>query len=98
MTSKDRRETADHLVKTFGRWHTGDIDSEEFMGCIESRLRDLSIAEGRDGVLSAPTLYRLGCMARDAYEAQYRMGNVSLTLSAMVFRLRNDDSGDARGP
>lgn len=98
VTAEDRGKAADLLIEAFDEWHSGSIDAQELMARVEDRLRELSHEEGRDGVLSAATLCELSGLARDAYEAQYRMGNVSRILSAMVFRLRNDDSGDARGP
>ena len=98
MTSEYRGEVADLLIEAFDEWRSGSIDAEELMARVEGRLRELSHEEGRDGVLSAATLFDLSILTKDAYEVQYRMGNVSCIMSAMVFRLRNDDSGDARGP
>ena len=98
MTSGCRGEVADLLIEAFDEWRSGSIDAQELMARVEDRLRELSHEEGRDGVLSAATLFDLSILAKDAYEVQYRMGNVSRIVSAMVLRLRNGDSGDVRGP
>lgn len=98
MTSGCRGEVADLLIEAFDEWRSGSIDAQGLMARVEDRLRELSHEEGRDGVLSAATLFDLSILTKDAYEVQYRMGNVSRILSAMVLRLRNGDSGDVRGP
>lgn len=98
MTSEHRAEAADLLIEAFDEWQSGRIDAQELMARVEDRLRELSHEEGRDGVLSAATLCDLSILTKDAYEVQYRMGNVSRILSVMVFRLRNEDAYDIRGP
>lgn len=99
MTSEERREeAARYLVETFGRWHSGDIDTEELMTCVEDELRALSRAEGQDGVLPWTVLTDIACLAKEAYEAQYRTGNVSRIMAKMAFDLENGDARDSRGP
>lgn len=92
MTVRNRRDACDELYKAFTAFTAGEDDAEAFMGRIEGILRDLSRAEGREGVLSYVEMSDMSDMAKDAYKARYHLGNISETLSAMMFRLTDGDA------